>query len=85
MSSVYIKKKKDIVIDLYSDYLVPAVKDGGHRGSDAQQDLQHLGQVDMDEVAQFLDHHVDDVQQAVLTAQRQHGTHICLGYGPQHC
>jgi len=54
------------------------VQDGGHGGCDTQQDLQHFGQVDVDEVAQFLDHHVDDVQQAVLAAQRQDRSQVRL-------
>lgn len=65
-------------------YLIPAVQDGGHGGGDAQQDLQHLGQVAVDEVAQFVDHHVDDVQQAVLAAQRQDGAGIRFGHGSLH-
>lgn len=75
---------RNLLNNLYPDYLVPAVEDGGHRGGDTQQDLQHLGQVDVDEVAQFVDHHVDDVQQAVLTAQRQDGTQVRLCYCSLH-
>lgn len=67
------------------DHLVPVVQHSGHRGCDTQQDLQDFGQVDVDEVAQFLDHHVDDVQQAVLATQRQDGSQVRLSYRPLHC
>lgn len=59
-------------------YLLPVVQQRGHTGSDAQQDPQHPGQVDVNEVAQLLEHHVDDVQQAVLTAERQNGARVCI-------
>lgn len=75
---------KKVTNNLCPDYLVPVVQDGGHRGGDTQQYLKHFGQVDVDEVAQFMNHHIDDVQQAVLTAQRQDGTQICLSYCSVH-
>lgn len=58
------------------------VQDGGHGGGDAEQDLQQPGQVDVDEVAQLLHHHRDEVEQAVLAAQRQHGAQVALRHGP---
>lgn len=67
------------------EYLLPLAQDGGHRGSDTQQDLQHFGQKDVDEVAQFLHHHIDDVEQTMLSTQRQDGALICLGCCPLHC
>lgn len=36
--------------DLSHTYLVPLVQQGGHCGSDTQEDLQHFGQVAVDEV-----------------------------------
>lgn len=32
-----------------------------------------------------MDHHIDDVEQTVLTSQWQNGAHICLGYRPLYC
>lgn len=78
-----VKIPKEIKVS--GSYLAPTVQDGGHRGCDTQQDLQHFGQVDVYEVAEFVDHHSDDVQQAVLTAQRQDGAQIRLCHRPFHC
>lgn len=39
----------------------------------------------MDEVAQLVHHHGDDVQQAVLAAQRQDGGRVRQRHGSLHC
>lgn len=65
-------------------YLLSFVQDGGQGAGDAQQDLQDFGQVHVDEVAQLVQDNVDDVQQAVLTAQRKDGGHVCVSYGFFH-
>ena len=67
-----------------SPYLLPLVQDGGVGGVEAEDDLQHLGQVALDQVAQLVDHHGDDVEEAVLPAQGQHGRHVRLAHGALH-
>ena len=65
-------------------HLLPAVQGGAHGAGEAEQDLQDFGQVVVDEVAQLMDHYVDDVQEAVLAAQRQHGRQVHVGHRLLH-
>ncbi len=51
-----------------------------HWGRDAQQDLQNFGQVDVDEMAHFMDEHFYGVEQAVLATQRGNSRQVRLGY-----
>ena len=65
-------------------HLFPLVQDGRYGGVEAEDDLHHLGQVGLDEVAELVDYHRDDVEEAVLPAQWEHGSHVRLADRPLH-